>query len=85
MGWNSFTVPFARCWDYVDFDIPSMRHVSAIVDSTDIYIVKTQDCALSFVLWSKKSDKKGRASVFNVFINWASGVTACSWSSPPKA
>ena len=85
MGWNSFAVPFARRWDYVEFEHPIMRYISAIVDSTHVYIAKPQDPALRRVLWFNKGDKKGHAIVFNVFINWASEVFACSWWYPSKA
>ena len=61
------------------------HHISAIVDSTHVYITKPQDPALCRVLWFNKGDKEGHAIVFNVFINWVSEVIACSWWYPPKA
>ena len=85
MEWNPFAIPIARRWDYVEFEHPIMRYISAIVDSTHVYIAKPQDPALRRVLWFNKGDKKGHAIVFNVFINWASEVIACSWWYPPKA
>ena len=42
MEWNPFAIPFARRWDYVEFKQPIMRYISAIVDSTHVYIAKPQ-------------------------------------------
>ena len=85
IGWNPFPVPFARRWDYVDFEHLVTRYISAIVDSTHVYIAKPQDPALRRVLWFNKGDKKSHAIVFNLLINWASEVIASSWWYPPKA
>ena len=69
MEWDPFAIPFARRWDYVEFQRLIMRYISAIVDWTHVYIAKPQDPALRRVLWFNKGDKKGHAIVFNVFIN----------------
>ena len=85
METNPFAIPFARRWDYVEFEHRIMRYISAIVDSTHAYIGKLQDPALCHVLWFNKGDEKGHAIVFSVFINGALEVIACSWWYPPKA
>ena len=61
----------------MDFEHPIVRYISAIVDSTHVYIAKPQDPALPCLLWFNKGDKKGHAIVLNVFINWALEVIAC--------
>ena len=62
-------MPFGRRWDYVEFEDPIMRYISAIVDATHVSSAWPKDPAFWRVLWFHKGDKTGHAIVFNVFIN----------------
>ena len=81
---NLFAAPFARRWEYADGEHRLMRNISAIVDSTHVFIAKPQDRVLRRLLWFNKGEKKGHAIIFNVFINPGREVIACSWWYPPK-
>ena len=48
---NFFAEAFARRWEYADGKHQLIQNISAIVDSTHVFIAKPQDRVLRRLLW----------------------------------